>query len=699
MKSVASFRLLLALLGSVPLAAHAQNVGVGTLTPGEKLDVVGGNIRIKDSGRGVIFSDGTTQTTAATGAGFIFNGTGTQTGANFNIGGSGYVGGRLGIGVSSASQALDVQGGILARSNSAISQQGAYLQWNRSGGDGETWLLNQQGGGGGGMRFGGVTTGNVTTEWARFLNNGNLGIGATNPLTTLDVRSADNSAAITVGSLGGGVGALYFGNPNHGLKRNYNGGNDLGLYTTSGTLYLSANNTSTSQFALLNNGNLGIGTSSPVTQLSNSAGNVTATDGSGVSSQALNWVSTTTGYAAGLANTNAASNGHGLAVKVASTSAAALDISQGSTLGTAGTSLLHVRGDGDVGIGTSSPTQKLDVGGGILARGNDAISTQGAYLQWNRVGGVGETWLINQQGLGAGGIFFGKSDLNNNVTEWARFDGNGKMGIGTTAPGAILDVQGTGDVGINSFFYYRNTNPPNGAAGPNSNDVSIRASGPIMANEFYANSDRRLKTILGRSDNAADLALLNRLRVTDYTMKDRVVFGDRAFKKVIAQEVEEVLPQVVTKQTGFLPDVYATATHVQALPGDSLLVLTLPAGLPSAATPGQRLKLIGETKQVMAAVARPAAAGARSLTVRRAQALAGGEVFVYGLEHADVRAVDYEALSMLNVSATQELARQVAELKARAAQAEAKAAQATATLETFEARLRRLEAAGGQAQR
>lgn len=82
-------------------------------------------------------------------------------------------------------------------------------------------------------------------------------------------------------------------------------------------------------------------------------------------------------------------------------------------------------------------------------------------------------------------------------------------------------------------------------------------------------------------------------------------------------------------------------------------------------------------------------------------------MFVFGLEHADVRAVDYEALSMLNVSATQELARKVAALekqnealRSRATAAETTAAQATATLETFEARLRRLESAGGgQAQR
>ncbi len=47
---------------------------------------------------------------------------------------------------------------------------------------------------------------------------------------------------------------------------------------------------------------------------------------------------------------------------------------------------------------------------------------------------------------------------------------------------------------------------------------------------------------------------------------------------------------------------------------------------------------------------------------------------MYGPEVADLRTVDYEALSMLNVSATQELARQVAALQAANARLQAQAA-------------------------
>lgn len=65
------------------------------------------------------------------------------------------------------------------------------------------------------------------------------------------------------------------------------------------------------------------------------------------------------------------------------------------------------------------------------------------------------------------------------------------------------------------------------------------------------------------------------------------------------------------------------ATAVQALPGDSLVALTLPTGLTVAATAGQRLKLVGEKQETQDTLARPAAAGSRTLVLRRAPALVG----------------------------------------------------------------------------
>ena len=69
------------------------------------------------------------------------------------------------------------------------------------------------------------------------------------------------------------------------------------------------------------------------------------------------------------------------------------------------------------------------------------------------------------------------------------------------------------------------------------------------------------------------------------------------------------------------------------------------------------------------------------------------KVFVYGREVSDFRVVDYEAISMLNVSATQELAKQVKALnesQARIAELE-KAVAKVALLETKASRVDALE--------
>ncbi|GAB2870907.1 glycine-rich protein [Hymenobacter ruber] len=296
-----------------------------------------------------------------------------------------------------------------------------------------------------------------------------------------------------------------------------------------------------------------------------------------------------------------------------------------------GTTQMVLKG-GQLGIGTSSPIAALDVAAGSV------------HLP-------GDSWI---------NYFGDNKNYLRGTTVMA--DNGGLVGIGTASPSFPLDVQSTATPGNYSYaFYAYSGGPYTGSTGSSTGAVSIRATGRVIATEFNATSDRRLKNVIGLSDNAADLTLLNKLRITDYTMRDRAVYGQRQFKKVIAQEVEQVFPQAVQQHSGFLPDVYVNAVSAE-LQADSLLVLTLPAAPATAAKAGQRIKLITKTGEVIGTVK---AASGNSLTLRGARQLAGQEVFVFGLEHTDVRTVDYEALSMLNVSATQELARKVAVLEAQ----------------------------------
>jgi hypothetical protein len=159
------------------------------------------------------------------------------------------------------------------------------------------------------------------------------------------------------------------------------------------------------------------------------------------------------------------------------------------------------------------------------------------------------------------------------------------------------------------------------------------------------------------SDGEEDLEIINALHVTNYTMKDKVVYGAKTFKKVIAQEVEKVYPQIISKHTDFIPNVYQLTTKVERVPGGYLLGFADGHHISSNA---KRLRLMIENDGVrefeIAAVL-----SADEVIIKTDQ-LKNDPVFVYGEEVNDFRTVDYEGLTTLNISATQEISRQLRSL-------------------------------------
>jgi hypothetical protein len=131
------------------------------------------------------------------------------------------------------------------------------------------------------------------------------------------------------------------------------------------------------------------------------------------------------------------------------------------------------------------------------------------------------------------------------------------------------------------------------------------------------------------------------IKVTDYTFRDSIARGNRQQKKVIAQQVEKIYPQAVIQTTDVVPDIYRKAAFKDGW-----------VKLATNLKPGERVRLIGKQKEGIHEVLEINKDGFRTDF-----AADGAEVFVYGREVKDFRAVDYDAISMLNVSATQELAR------------------------------------------
>jgi len=171
-----------------------------------------------------------------------------------------------------------------------------------------------------------------------------------------------------------------------------------------------------------------------------------------------------------------------------------------------------------------------------------------------------------------------------------------------------------------------------------------------------------LKNTIGHSDSAKDLETLKKIEITDYTMKDVVREGDAPLKKVIAQQVEKVYPIAIEtiglKGVTFTPDIYAAASSVKS---DGQNAYTISLAKTHGLKEGETVRLITEKKSDLNVVAHMV--DDKTFTVTTSEAL-GDKVFVYGKECLDLKGVDYDAIAMLNVSATQQLAKKVEALEA-----------------------------------
>ena len=298
-------------------------------------------------------------------------------------------------------------------------------------------------------------------------------------------------------------------------------------------------------------------------------------------------------------------------------------------------------------------------------------------------------WQIFGEGSSDNGSLVIRSGDNSNEpiifrqtdTERMRIASNGYVGIGTSSPNAPLHISGTGS----SVSYYRNaTGTGNGWSDTSyttfSDVFSLIVSHGILADLIYLQSDERIKVIENFSDAEKDLETLLKIQITDYHYKDSVANGTSKHKKVIAQQVEKVFPQAVRKSESPIPDIFAEAAITNGW-----------VQLATDLTVGEKVKLLTKQGEIQAAVTAVRADGFQVDTD-----VENGNVFVYGRIVDDFRVVDYDAISMLNVSATQQLNHDLETMAADSngefsklrSELDAK----TQTIKQLESRLEKLEA-------
>lgn len=370
--------------------------------------------------------------------------------------------------------------------------------------------------------------------------------------------------------------------------------------------------------------------------------------------------------------------------------------------------IANTDGNGNVGIGTMSPEAKLDVVGAV---NNDAL----VKLRNNGVEGA--------QALNVSSSVTGIADIVDIQNGSFVVQGNGKVGVGTTAPSNLLTVAGSanfsGNVGIGtanpqaplhvdgttSASFSGNNNggawmAEGSGAGSDeigyaqdagSTPVSIYANGSIVADGegvFVAAtvnwSDKRIKNIEGVSDAKQDLATVDSIEITDY----RRIDGGKREKKVIAQQLRKVFPQAVSLREGVIPSIYE---HIQKFEFDETnQMLTIETPEPHHLVVDDQIDYYTETGKISK---QPVIAVLSENTFHVKADAKPQELFVFGKWVSDVHVVDYDAVSMLNVSATQELHRIIKAQEKRIADLEAQNEKLVSQNNAFEKRVAQIEMA------
>lgn len=408
-----------------------------------------------------------------------------------------------------------------------------------------------------------------------YYNAGNVGIGTSSPSARLDLLGTTSQTQLRITSLtaqglypvvfkdGGSASALNIVASASALE--HTGTYDFNIAQLAAGYNLLLSTNGTERVRITSGGNVGIGTSSPSAKFELVDGRfiVSGTSGSGEAIKVANAETLNFDNSTVRADQFRASSvsGNPLTLRMSAQGLRLLD-------STGGAVRLSITDSGNVGIGTTNPTTKIDVRGGAAFTALSFQDAAGSVYPDNWIGmasNVGDTnkWLHiggitdNSDGTGAKrriGLFADRVHVS------------GSLGLGTLAPIRTLTVNGEAAITPSSGIAYLNISDATGNSGTSKsldirgldsngsaevalasitlNATTTTATGVVYATNFFQSSDRTLKDNI---KTIGGLAIVERLRGVTFDWKrDHLPSAG-----VIAQEVEDVLPvAVITNSNG-----------------------------------------------------------------------------------------------------------------------------------------------------
>jgi hypothetical protein len=355
---------------------------------------------------------------------------------------------------------------------------------------------------------------------------GRVGIGTSSPGYLLDVKEGNttfvasftNTTTQTFISIGNSTDANYSGLAlysdsgtgqmfKNGTGSNSFGGNaSLNIYNSNGSIAFHPNNISNVMFITgSNGGRVGIGTTSPVSRLQS---NNVSTYNSSIPSGAIVASNLSSGDAIVDIGVDSTSLGYIQSRNINSTTVYNL--------------LLNPIG-GNVGIGTTSPSQKLhiaennttsyvassvsliqpDGGANLLIQntGTGGFSSL-RFVSLNGSNAIGYIGFDNSTASVGGDFVIGQRNGGSSYTEQVRITNAGNVGIGTTSPSASLNIASDG----NTQFTITRTNASN------SKQFNINVESDSQTSISY---DSNSPLVIGTSTNPGTQAgFTERMRIT-----------------------------------------------------------------------------------------------------------------------------------------------------------------------------------------